>query len=135
MFQKLTQNYWPGTIWAIIILLLTGLPGSYFPRVVSFWEWLTPDKIVHIGIFAVFTFLILWGYRTQYYESNKRLLFSATVLVIGVLFGALTEIFQATVFIGRHGSFYDFLADSIGSLIGILFFTGFCRKKTTKGSP
>ena len=132
MFKKLTQKYWPGTIWAVIILLLTGLPGSYFPQVVSFWDWITPDKIVHLGIFAIFSFLILWGYRTQYYESDKRLLFNTVAFLVGSSFGALTEILQATVFIGRHGSLYDFFADCVGSLIGIVFFTLLYRKKPVK---
>jgi len=128
-FDWITRKFWPGGIWAVIILLLTGLPGDYFPEVVSFWDWLSPDKLVHFFIYGVFTFLLLWGYRAQYSTSKHRSKLVWLIIILGVLYSGITEILQATVFIGRDGSVFDFLANTIGSIIGIIVFMLFARKK------
>jgi hypothetical protein len=63
----------PALIWAFIIMLLTGLPGSYFPTIVSFWDWLSPDKIVHVFIFLVQTFS---NFHANHQDNNYHQLFS-----------------------------------------------------------
>lgn len=127
-FDWITRRFWPGSIWAVIILLLIGLPGNYFPQVISFWDWLSPDKLVHFFVFSVFTFLLLWGYRAQYRSSKHRSKLVWLIIILGVLYGGLTEILQAKVFIGRDGSVFDFLANTIGSIMGIVLFMLFARK-------
>jgi VanZ family protein len=124
----ITRKHWPGILWAVIILLLTGLPGNYFPEFTSFWDWLGPDKLVHFFIFGVFTFLLLWGYREQYHTSKSRYKLVWIVIILGIGYGGITEILQSTLFVGRHGNIYDFIANSIGSVIGILVFMLFARK-------
>lgn len=130
--EKLTRGFVPGLFWAIVILLLTGLPGSVFPRVVTFWDWLTPDKIVHVIIFGIFTFLMIWGYRAQYLMNQHRLKYLLTTIVIGVLFGALTEYLQKVLFVGRCGNIFDFCADVVGCVLGLIVFWAFYRKKIHK---
>ena len=61
----------PALVWAIMILFLTGMPGTYFPKVATFWEWLSPDKLIHIFIFGVQSFLVLTAFRVQYLLSSK----------------------------------------------------------------
>ena len=112
-------------------MVLMGLPGKYFPTVVSFWDWLGPDKIVHLILFAIFSFISLWGYRELLfnidYPHRKRLFI--TISLISILYGGLTELLQKYLFINRYGSLYDFMADTIGCLIGIIFFSFFSSKK------
>jgi VanZ family protein len=128
LLDWITRKYWPGSLWALIILLLTGLPGDYFPKVISFWDWLTPDKLVHLFIFGVFTFLLLWGYRAQYLKPEKRSTLVRNVFGIGMFYSGFTELMQAYVFVGRYGSVFDFLANIIGSIIGISLFLLMMRK-------
>lgn len=133
-FEWITRKFWPGGIWAVLILLLTGLPGDYFPQVISFWDWLSPDKLVHFFIFGLFTFLLLWGYRAQYRASKHRSKFVWLIIILGVLYGGITEILQAKVFVGRDGSVFDFLANTIGSIIGIVIFMLFVRKNKNENA-
>jgi len=119
----------PALIWALIILLLTGLPGTYFPTVISFWDWLSPDKVVHIFIFLVQTFLILVAFRTQYLLGNRRLVYTWLLISIVTVFAFLTEVLQSYVFIGRDGNAYDFIADFIGVLVGYLAYNLYFKKK------
>ncbi len=123
------KKFWPAITWSVLILLLTGLPGSYFPSIETFWEWLSPDKLLHIGIFAIFSVLVLYGYREQYLLANKRYRLIILTLSIGIIFGLLTEVLQYYVFIGRHGSLFDFLADSLGVVVGCWAFDILFRKK------
>ncbi len=123
------RKFWPAWLWAFIILLLTGLPGSYFPKIHTFWDWFGPDKLVHLFIFGVLVFLILFGYREQYFRSKKRYQFGIISVVITSLYGLLTEVLQVYVFIGRSGNRFDFYADAVGALLGwVLFFLVYKKK-------
>ena len=129
--ERLTRHIYPGLICGIIIMVLCGLPGSYIPKVMTFWEWLSPDKIVHFIMFGGLAFFIIYGYRKEYcerdnsYRRNIRLI----AFLISVLYGALTELLQIYIFIGRYGSIYDFCADVIGCVLGIFIFRLIFRKK------
>lgn len=122
----------PAIVWALIILVLTGLPGTYFPTVVSFWDWLSPDKVVHVFIFFVQTFLLLVAFRTQYLLGSRRLVYAWTIFSIISLFALLTEVMQAYVFVGRDGNVFDFIADVVGVLVGYLAYNLYFKKKLNK---
>ena len=120
--KRLSEGYYPSLIWALMIMLLMGLPGNFFPTVINFWEWLGPDKIAHILIFALLSFLILWGYRRKIRNNKFLLCFCLLSFLIASAYGALTEILQITIFVGRSGNIYDFCADTFGGLIGVVVF-------------
>lgn len=123
------KTNWPAASWALMILVLTSLPGDYFPTIVSFWEWLKPDKLVHFFVFGVFTFLILWGKRQQYKLKNRRLKLVILALFTGVFYSALTEWLQHFLPVGRHGNIFDFMANNFGSIFGVVVFHILFRKK------
>ena len=132
--RRLSEKFYPGLISAAFIMLLMGLPGRCFPTVVNFWEWIGPDKIVHLLLFGLFSYLTLWGYRKQLLSVNgssqiKALLFT---LFLTILYGALTELMQKYVFVNRYGSYFDFLANSIGCVLGVIVFYLYLKKKIKK---
>ncbi|VAW27779.1 hypothetical protein MNBD_BACTEROID07-1525 [hydrothermal vent metagenome] len=126
------KKLWPALLWSVIILLLTGLPGNDFPKINTFWGWLEPDKVVHIFIFGVLTFLILFGFREQYFSSSKRYIFGIIAVIVTAVYGLITEVLQFYVFIGRSGNRFDFFADTIGAIGGWLLFIYLYRKKIRK---
>lgn len=130
----LIRRLWPSLVWAIAILILTGLPGKYFPTVLSFWDWLNPDKVVHVFIFGVQTVLLLYAFRAQFLLRKLRWLYGVLILSLTTLFALLTEILQKYVFIGRHGNAYDFLADLLGVIIGFLAYYLLIIKKKETGN-
>lgn len=132
--MQFTRKLWPGAIWAFFALLLTGLPGNYFPTVHSFWDWLSPDKVVHLIIFGTLSFLILWGYRAQYIASNQRYRFVLWATVASIFYGGFTEILQKEVFVGRDGNLFDFLANVVGAFFGTLLFYLVYRKKSMRSA-
>ncbi|MBQ8221894.1 MAG: hypothetical protein IJZ87_00900 [Bacteroidales bacterium] len=85
--RRLSEKFYPGLISAAFIMLLMGLPGRCFPTVVNFWEWIGPDKIVHLLLFGLFSYLTLWGYRKQLLSVNgssqiKALLFTLFLTIL-----------------------------------------------------
>lgn len=125
MFKK----FLPAAIWSVIILILTGIPGSYIPRVHNLWGVIEPDKVVHLFIFGVLVFLILFGLREKYFLSKKRYWFGIVSVLITSVYGMVIEILQLYLFIGRSGSRFDFYADAIGALLGWIGFYLVFRKK------
>ena len=128
VLEKLTRNSIPGILCGLVILILTGLPGSCFPKVKPVIGF---DKVVHICMYIVFAFACIWGYREQYVNGDKTYRRKAllTAAIIGIAYGGLTEIIQETITYQRTGDWFDFLADSIGTLAGLLIFCLFFRKK------
>ena len=126
--KKLTRNSIPGILCGIVILILTGLPGSCFPQVKPA---LGLDKVVHILMYACFAFLCIWGYRQQFISNGKDYRIRAMILaaIISIMYGGITEIMQEHLVPMRTGDWYDFLADTIGTLLGISIFCAFFRKK------
>ena len=129
LLERLTRNSIPGILCGIIILILTGLPGSLFPRVKP---TLGLDKVVHVLMYAGFAFACLWGYRRQFVSNGLAYQKRAILLtiIISIAYGGLTEIMQETITIlHRSGDWRDLVADSIGTVIGVLIFYLFFRRK------
>lgn len=119
--RRFTRNCYPGVLCAAVILLLTGLPGSCIPKVKPA---LGLDKIAHLLMYAGFAFATLWGYREPFQQQGARYRRKACwlTLLISIVFGALTEIMQEAFVPGRIGSIYDWIADLIGSILGVVLF-------------
>lgn len=132
--KRLSEDFYPGLIIAIFIMVIMGLPGNYFPKVVSFWDWLGPDKVIHLIVFGMLSYSMLWGYRKKILSHDVRYIkkFFLLTLLLSVSYGALTELMQKYVFINRFGSIYDFIADAIGCVLGAIVFFLYYKKKVKK---
>ncbi|MBC8147033.1 MAG: VanZ family protein [Bacteroidetes bacterium] len=119
-----------GIIWGIVILILSILPGNYFPEVPSYLELFSPDKLIHLFIFGVFTVLLFVGFQKQYVGKKLRSNNIIYAALIGTIYGSFTELLQLLIDNGRHSSFYDFIADLIGCLIGMIICRLLLIKKT-----
>jgi len=129
LLERLTRNSIPGILCGIIILILTGLPGSLFPRVKPA---IGLDKVAHILMYAGFAFACLWGYRKQFVSNGLAYQKRAILLtiIISIAYGGLTEIIQETITVlHRSGDWRDLIADAIGTVIGVLVFYLFFGKK------
>lgn len=127
--ERLTRNSIPGILCGIIILILTGLPGSLFPRVKPA---IGLDKVAHILMYAGFAYACLWGYRKQFVSNGLAYKKRAILLtvIISIAYGGLTEIMQETIMLlRRSGDWRDLIADAIGTALGVLVFYLFFRRK------
>ena len=90
------------------------------------------DKVVHALMYAGFAFACLWGYRKQFVSNGLAYRKKAIILtlIISIAYGGLTELMQEHLVKSRTGDWFDFLADSIGTALGVLvFYIFFHRKK------
>lgn len=126
--DKLTRNSYPGLLCGIIILILTAIPGSVFPRVKPI---VGMDKVAHVIMYAGFSFLCVWGYRKPFLSNGKTYQKKALLItaIISIAYGALTEIMQETIVPKRTGDWFDFLSDCLGTFVGLLFFWLFFKKR------
>ncbi|MFN9710306.1 MAG: VanZ family protein [Bacteroidota bacterium] len=110
-----TKTIWPAIIWSALIFILLTIPSSKLPD-----ESLIPiphfDKIIHISLFAGFTFLWAGAYISKKTSFNRQLLFIKLVL-IAFSYGALLEFIQLKL--ERSCNIFDMVANLIGALTGL----------------
>ena len=106
-------------IWTIIIFILCCTPGKYIPTA-SWLELLSFDKFVHASIF--FTLACLWLMYLHYSNKLSTQSISITIFMC-IAYGGILEIMQATLFSQRSGDWLDFIANSFGCFMGLLFFS------------
>jgi VanZ family protein len=104
----------PAVVYAGVIIGLSSIPGKSFPDL----NWLSFDKLIHIGEYMILGFLVSQVLRKWMTHRYYLLLF--TVLLAGT-FGGLDELYQHLI-PGRLPSYGDWLADVIGVLTGSLIY-------------
>jgi VanZ family protein len=82
-------------------------------------------------MYAGFAYTCLWGYRKQYVSNGLVYRRKAIILtvIISIIYGSMTELMQEYFIPKRSGDWFDFLADIIGTGIGVLVFYLFFRRK------
>ncbi|NQV53421.1 MAG: VanZ family protein [Flavobacteriales bacterium] len=115
MFLK--YNYL-GVAWAVMILVLCGLPGDQYDGS----KVQNADLAIHALLFGVLSFLLTEGFLKQ--SSYRKLRFQTMrkVFVLTVLYGVVIELLQGTVFIDRSIETMDIVFNTIGSLTGLTVF-------------
>lgn len=102
------------------IALLSLLPPNDLPKI-QYIPGL--DKMVHFMMYFIFSMLFCWTLRTE----THFLRFSFVVLsTIG--WGIFMETIQLTMHMGRSFSWYDILANTLGSFIGIFIYSVVARE-------
>lgn len=118
------KKFIPGIAWFFVVLYLMCLPGSQIPSI----GWLNAlyfDKWVHVGIFALLVLLFCWPLYNSSLTTKERVHYFFKIAVAASIWGLTTEFIQKFFVVGREFSLFDWLADSIGSLIAFWF----CNKK------
>jgi VanZ family protein len=103
----------------VIIFGLCSTPGRFIPTT-SWLELLSFDKFVHASIFFALSYL--WLVYVYYHYQLTSVSISLTILLC-IAYGGSIEIMQATIFSQRSGDWLDFIANSFGCFIGLLFFS------------
>ena len=93
------------------------MPGRFIPSV-SWLELLSFDKWVHASIFFILLSLLILGVKMDQQSNSLIILF----FVLSVAYGGLLEIMQATLFSQRSADVLDFIANSFGCLMAVLFY-------------
>jgi VanZ family protein len=99
----------PYMFWLLLGAVTYGMLIELPPKPNGWAHW---DKVQHIGVFMVLTFLACWAFP-------RRRWLLATVLII---YGAAVEWMQSALTVTRMASLGDWLADVVGVLLVLLGF-------------
>ena len=110
--------YWKVMAWGLLMLVVFLAPSNRLPEgpTLPF-----ADKIAHVFLFFVFSLLLLLARIRQSTIIIRPRDLVIRVLIIAVIFGALIELTQSLMAIGREGSLFDLIADLAGALFGSFF--------------
>jgi VanZ family protein len=114
------RHFVPAIIWFIVIFVLCAMPGKDIPHV-SWLEVLAFDKWVHAGIFFVLSVLIMRAVKLTRFNIEH---FKTVIVALAfcIPYGGLLEIMQGTMFADRSADLYDFIANSVGAIIGVTLY-------------
>ncbi|MCK9400267.1 MAG: VanZ family protein [Bacteroidales bacterium] len=104
----------------VLITALSLWPSDGLPDVT-----LVPfaDKLIHAGMYAGFTFLMLWAWPEEF-SGAKQIL----PLLLVIAWGFLMEVLQQYSYFGRSFDITDELANSLGFLPGWIGWRWFGRR-------
>ena len=114
--MQLILKYKSSIIWAIIILILSGMSGDAVGKI-SFIKIPHFDKIVHFAIYFVFCSIII--YETGFLKTKYTFTALFIISLISVSYGILMEFMQEYVFIKRSNDIFDVIANLTGTVFSI----------------
>ncbi|MCO6357886.1 VanZ family protein [Roseivirga pacifica] len=119
-----SQRIWKlsALLWAITLAILLLLPQKSFPES----ELLSYDKLAHIGVFAILEIILLLAFFKGKGQNTIKL--KILMLTINIVYGSVLELLQHFS-PGRLTDCYDFFANSVGALVGVIFFSIFIENK------
>lgn len=111
----------PAFGWSLVVLIALSIPGSRLPGS-DLLGLPFADKLVHVFLFLVFSFLVAFGLFKQRTSTYARKHYAALTLLLGVSYGIGTEVLQYHVIPERYGNLADAGANAIGTIFGLLIF-------------
>ncbi len=111
--RKVSLVYIPLIIYWIMLIIGTSLPAERLPL------FHMSDKIIHSLAYFGLSILV---YLTLLYQRKSKLLFDKSALItifICLIYGIIDELHQLVI-PGRFADTFDWLADSFGTLVGVL---------------
>ncbi|NOY57446.1 MAG: hypothetical protein GXO75_00735 [Calditrichaeota bacterium] len=121
--KKVLFNRWtfPAFFWGLVILFLTSYPKITLPDIGVSFE----DKLGHLGIYFIFSFLLSRAFVKGDIVRLKQGVGKA--ILLGSLFAIFDEIHQIPI-PGRSGDVWDVFADIVGILLAQMLFLIFIRR-------
>lgn len=104
--------------WMLLLFILSAVPGTQYPKV----RYEDADKIVHLVLYTPLGFLLM-----RWFNRGRAIAPALTAIVVGMLYGASDELHQAFVPF-RSASVADWITDSIGIVLGALWYCLYARR-------
>lgn len=112
----LKRSMGPGILWTALIFYLLSMDTSGANEF-SLLKVYGMDKLIHFTLFAILTFL--WGAYSFSRQTVHAAQIMLLIIILASTYGMGMEYYQK-YFTNRNFSYWDGLADAIGSLVGAL---------------
>jgi len=116
----------PAAFWTVFIFWGSVTSVKTLPAF-SYKLLIQPDKIAHLGVYAILVVLALWGIHKSLGSLSPSWI--KWVVFGGIVYGILIECVQYTFFPGRYFEIFDIIANIIGCLTGMFFYKLFVKEK------
>ena len=121
------MKYWvPSLLYMVLIFAVSSLEQPPFPM--PEFEWLTIDKLYHFIEYAILGGLLAWAFVKAKPSVVPSKLIWLVATVLSILYGASDEWHQTFV-PGRCATLADWVADVLGSIVGVLAVYFYYKKK------
>ena len=107
--------------WTALIASSCLMPASAF-KAFTFDSIFPLDKILHLTLHYVF--IVLWSLVSKVNTVRQK----CVLLIVGIAYGVLIEVLQATMSLGRSYELDDIIANTIGCVLGVLSISYIKRK-------
>ncbi len=114
-------------LWAVLILVLYVLPGNELPAFDD-WDFLSLDKIAHIGLFSAMSLFLKVGLKRQSASAKARTFAGHIAVSFAISYGLILEVIQGQVAQGRYSDVQDALANVLGAILGTVIYRFIYRK-------
>ena len=114
-------------LWAALILVLYVLPGDELPTYAE-WDFLSLDKLVHMGLFAAMALFLKIGLKRQSASGKARTFAGYFAVGFAIVYGVILEAIQSQVAPGRYSDVQDALANVFGAILGTVIYRFIYRK-------
>lgn len=111
MKQFYSNSILPSILWTAVIFFLLGMNSHNSINIFGL------DKLVHFILFFLFAFF--WGNYLKQFKSVEESTIFVLLLIVGATYGMGMEYYQK-YFTNRSFSYWDGLADALGSVVGAL---------------
>jgi hypothetical protein len=119
--KSIFNSFIPGVLWWIFVLVLMCTPGKDLPRLGSWTELISLDKIIHVLVFGLMVYLFSRPlYQKNLSNREKKQLF-AKIAIASAIWGLTIEFIQHFWIPGRSLDILDFVADSLGCLLAYIY--------------
>ncbi len=125
LFNRNKKFTWTAIFYFCLIFVQSSIPSQHVPKMTI----LSYDKIIHAGIYFIAAILVVLALHEH--DELKKYRAEWLALIFTVFFGFTDELHQYFVQ-GRHASFWDFLADTLGSVLGIIVISHIMKKRKQK---
>lgn len=123
MGNSVTRHF-PWASWLLTLSVLSLTPGKHLPELN--FDLFELDKLIHFIFYFILAILMRIGFRFKKNEPFSKS--SVWITVIGVLIGWSIEYIQGNYVTNRYFDYADILANSLGTIVGVLFYTWYLKK-------
>jgi VanZ family protein len=121
--EKILNFWFPAIIYSGIIFCVSGIPNLKAPGAEH-----NLDKVIHFMEYIPLGFLVCRALRVNFFGLDAKTLLSLAVFITSLY--AMSDEFHQSFVPGRSCDWHDWLADTIGSMVGSsLFLVQHLRKQ------
>ena len=120
------KHFWYTVLWLVVLTILSLLPGNDIPT--SNWlEQIHADKIVHVGMYAMLTFLLLLSMSHWKKKEFSHWRKAFPFIIFAMSYGVSMELMQLFFTDSRKFEVADMVANAGGAFIGFFVFRFFSK--------